>query len=269
MTAARTSRWIAAQATALAVVLVAALVAALTLQAPTPAGADTLRLVGAAGQAAADAGSYRMEMAFSVEASGLELDFGGTADVVAATGDARGELEVPGGQVIRFLSTDGRGWFELPESSPSRLGGKRWVGFPLPEGGAPVTEDPLELLELIAGDGEVLDMGSDQVRGVDVRQYRARLDSDALAALADQQQDNPLIGSQLRSLDGEGQLDVWVSDDGLPRRLQVAFAAQGVSAVFSFELYEYGVEVDVTPPPAAEVIDVPTQAEAGGFLGGG
>lgn len=268
MTAAQTSRWIAAQSTALAVVLLAAVVAALTLQAPAPATADTLRLVGAAGQAAADAGSYRMEMEFSVEASGLEIEFGGTADVVAATGDATGELEVPGGDTLRFLSTGGRGWFELPESSPLRAGGKRWVGFPLPTGGAPVIEDPLELLQLVAGEGEVLDMGSDQVRGVGARQYRVQLDAAALAALADQQQDNPLIGSQLRSLDGAGQLDVWLSDDGLPRRLQVVFAADGVSAVFSFEMFEYGLEVDVSPPPAAEVVDAQSQQEAGGFLGG-
>lgn len=267
MTAASTSRWIATQATALAVVLVAAVVAALTLQAPTPVAADTLRLVGAASSAAVEAGSYRMEMEFSVEASGLEIEFGGTADVVAATGDARGELEVPGGGVVRFLAADGRGWFELPESSPMRLGGKRWVGFPLPEGGAAVTEDPLELLRLVSG-GEVLDMGADEVRGVDVRQYRAELDSDALAALAEQQQDNPLVGSQLRQLDGTGRLDLWLSEDDLPRRMRVSFEAQGMTAVLAFEMFEFGVDVDVTPPPSAEVIDVESQAEAGGFLTG-
>ena len=268
MTAVQTSRWIAAQATALGVVLLAALVAALTLQTPAPVAADTLRLVGAASQAAADAGSFRMEMEFSVESSGLEIDFGGTADVVAATGDTRGELEVPGsGETVRFLATDGRGWFELPEGSPMRLGGKRWVGFPLPDGGATMTQDPLDLLRLLSGQDGVLDLGGDEVRGVDTRHYRAELDTEALAALAEEQQANPLIGNQLRQLDGTGRFDLWLDDEDLPRRLRVVVEAQGVTAVFGFEMYEYGVDVDVTPPPAAEVIDVESQAEAGGFLG--
>lgn len=268
MTAVQTSRWIAAQATALAVVLLAALVAALTLQAPAPLAADTLRLAGAASQAAADAGSYRMDMTVSVEASGLTIDVAGTAEMVAATGAGRGELEVPGGTTLRFLSTGERGFFELPEGSSMRSGGKTWVSFPLPAGGAGLTEDPLDLLRLLTADGEVQDLGGEEVNGVDVRHYRAELDAGAMADLADLQSENPLIGNQLRQLDGTGRLDLWLDDEDLPRRMRVEVEARDLTVVFAFELSDYGLDVDVMPPPAAEVIEVGSQAEAGGLLGG-
>lgn len=267
MTAAQTSRWIAGQATALAVVLVAALVAALTLQAPAPA-ADTLRLVGAASQAAAEAGSYRMEMDVSVKASGLAVDVSGRFDL-AADGSARGEMELPGSGTIRMLVTDGHGWFELPEGSPMRAGGKRWVGFPVPAGAAEVTQDPLDFLQLLSGAGEVLDLGADEVRGVDTRHYRAELDPDALAALVESSQPGLVGAEQLRQLGGAGRLELWLDEDDLPRRLRAVFEADRMTMTMSFELFEYGVDVDVTPPPAAEVLEVGSHQEAGPLMGGG
>ena len=76
------------------------------------------------------------------------------------------------------------------------------------------------------------------------------------------------MSSQLAELDGTGRADVWLSDDGLPRRMRVEFEAQDVTVVFSFDLYDYGADIDVTPPPAAEVIEVDDQAEAGRLLTG-
>lgn len=268
MTAAQTSRWIAAQSTALAVVLLAALVAALTLQSPAPVAADTLRLVDAASSAAAEAGSYRMEMEVSAESSGVEVDVDGRFDL-AADGSARGEMELPGSGTIRFLSTGGRGWFELPEGARVRAGGKRWVGFPVPEGGAEVTQDPLDVLRLLSGAGEVLDMGADEVRGVDTRHYRAELDAEALAGLVQEQQAGLVTADQIRQLGGTGRLELWLDGDDLPRRVRAVFEAERMTMTMAFELFEYGVDIDVTPPPADQVLEVGSHQEAGPLLGGG
>jgi hypothetical protein len=55
--------------------------------------------------------------------------------------------------------------------------------------------------------------------------------------------------------------DVWLDEQGLVRKVQASFsmAPPGedgkLEASMGFELYDYGVAVDVTPPPAAEVVD--------------
>ena len=56
-------------------------------------------------------------------------------------------------------------------------------------------------------------------------------------------------------------MDVWVDELGLVRKLTVAFSAtqpgttEQATASMSFELYDYGKDVEIALPPAAEVVD--------------
>lgn len=263
----RTTWWLQAQ---LAVVLMVALLgvlAALTVSPTRAVGDDVLRLVGSAGTAAAEAGSYRMEMEFGVEGAGIDVAVTGTAETDTATGNTSGTLRLPGGGELSFLATGGRGYFELPEQSPLRLGGKEWVSFSLPAD-QPVTEDPLLFLQLLSGDGEVREIGRDEVRGVDTTHYRTRIASAGVQALADKQSSTVLPPEALELIAG-GTADVWISDDdGLPRRLRVTLEAEGLDVTFAFELFEYGVDVRVAAPPAASVTEAESQQEAQQLLGG-
>lgn len=112
------------------------------------------------------------------------------------------------------------------------------------------------------------EVGSDEIRGVESAHYRARLDVDAAARLAAQQQGSAVLPSEALALIEGGRIDVWISEDGLPRRLRVQLEAGGLDVELGFDLFEFGVEVRAVAPPAAEVIDVPTQQEATRFLTG-
>lgn len=263
----RTSWWLGAQLALVLTVGLLGLLAAVTVVEPTRVGPDVLRLVGSAGQTAAAAGSYRMELSFTLDGPGAKVEVAGTAELDAASGDSTGRIGLPGGGELAFLTTGGRGYFELPAASPLRLGSKRWVGFPLSAQQA-LTADPLVFLSLIAEGGEVREVGSDQIRGVESAHYRARLDVDAAARLAAKQQGSAVLPAEALALIKGGQTDVWISEDGLPRRLRVQLEADGLDMEFGFDLFEFGVEVRAVAPPSAEVIDVPTQQEATRFLTG-
>ncbi len=261
MSVLRAHRWIAVQLVLVLAVGLAGVVAALTLPRGTPASADTLRLVGAAGAAAAQAGSFRMEMRVEVEGGGADVEVKGTADI-AANGDAVGRVELPDGTPLRFLASGRRAWFELPAASPLRLGGQRWAGFPLDPAAGPPVEDPLAYLSLLAGRNEVLDLGEDDVRDVPTRHYRAAVDRDALEALVAEAQGGTTVSAAAVQALEEARLDLWLSDDGLPRRLRFDAEVEDGRVRLEFELFDYGSPVVVVPPPAAEVVDVPTQQEA-------
>ena len=267
MTRRLTPRWLATQGALTAAVLVAAVVAALTLHAPTAVGPDTLRLVGSASAAAASAGSYRMEMQFSFDGGGAELEVDATADLLAS-GAGTGRIALPDGSNLRFLTTAEHGWFELPTTSPQRLGGKTWVGFPVSGAQAGMTQDPLEMLAALSDGKDVRDLGEDEVRGVDTRHYAVELDRDALSALAQQQPGGALPGGLPDGVELDGTAELWLDEEALPRRMRVELETGGMTIEMRFDLFEYGVEVDVTPPPADSVVEVPTQQEAMRFLSG-
>ena len=55
--------------------------------------------------------------------------------------------------------------------------------------------------------------------------------------------------------------DIWIDEDGHVRKVEatVSAAPEGTSeeaeASLTFELYDYGEDVDIAPPPADEVAD--------------
>lgn len=259
------TRWLVAQAGICVAVLVAAVVAALTVHVPTPAGPDTLRLVGSAGQAAAALGSYRMELDFSVRGAGIDLEGSGTADLLA-TGEGTGEVSLPGGETLRFRSSREHAWLQLPAASPQRLGGKVWIGYPVPDANLSLTQDPLDVLGVLSGGQQVDDLGPDEVRDVATRHYAVELDVEALLRLAQEQSGGALAGGLPPGVEVEGQAELWLDDAGLPRRMSVETKTSGITSTFSFELFDYGVDVDVSAPPAEQVLEVGSQQEAMEFF---
>jgi hypothetical protein len=129
-------------------------------------------------------------------------------------------------------------------------------------------QDPRELLEVLESvTGEIETVGTEELRGTATTHYRATLDLRDLGALTpqgnDQGQDFGQVFDQLFEQTGFSDVpfDVWLDGDGLVRKVQASFSMappgeqEKLEASFSFELYDYGVAVDVTPPPADEVVD--------------
>jgi hypothetical protein len=93
------------------------------------------------------------------------------------------------------------------------------------------------------------------VRGVDTVHYRGTLDVEKAVARAPEAS-RARVRSALAQFDDGTRLDVWIDSGGLPRRYSlsadVVKDSQRASIVESFDIYDYGVQVDVKVPPASD-----------------
>jgi hypothetical protein len=157
-------------------------------------------------------------------------------------------------------------------------GDKRWVRFDVEEiskqQGIDLNQftqfgqaDPSQALQYLrALSGEVKDEGSEEVRGVSTTHYSAEVDlrefPDVLPK-AQREAAQKSVDALVKQLGGESKLpmEVWVDDEGLIRRqrFEFEFAPPEGGTKFSFrydiELYDFGVEVSVEPPPEEETAD--------------
>ena len=190
----------------------------------------------------------------------------------------RGSVTVPGGQSV-VLSGDGGftksdGSFRLdfnvgglsgsidavmqgkalyvrsPLFSDALPKGKTWLRLDLAKTAtaqgldlaAIAAQDPAQTLARLSGLGNVKDLGTEQVGGVDTTHYRGRL----AKAVAGQ---------------SAAPFDVWVGkDDGYVRRVQFANGAAGSTpgTRITMDLSDFGKDVTITVPSAAETADATT-----------
>lgn len=202
----------------------------------------------------------------------------GTTTTITATGEfdyahPRGVLRMgggpaPGGEEVRYLPP--RLYVKLDGAMPLPKG-KAWAGISLPSqpaSGLPlmplgnVNASPMDLLAaLTAIASKVTDLGPGTVRGVAVTHYRVTVD----LAEAEAHQRPPARAEfhSFASSLGSSTLpvDVWV--DGQARVTRIAIAlpmprGSGMPAGFRVseivDYYGFGVPVQVSAPPANEVI---------------
>ena len=88
------------------------------------------------------------------------------------------------------------------------------------------------MLELLRDIGDVQTIGNETLRGVPTTHYRGTIDAI------------------------DAPVDVWVDGDGRARKVTVATVdRRGIKVETEIEYYDFGVELDVTVPPARDVLD--------------
>jgi hypothetical protein len=120
------------------------------------------------------------------------------------------------------------------------------------------------LAQLEGASGDLEELGSEEVRGVETTHLRVTVDTAAAIEQAD-----PSVREQLRSyaeatgLPDTYPMELWIGDDGLVRRirtvLDVAGAAggsDGVTQQTTLELFDFGVDVDLDPPLREKTLDL-------------
>jgi hypothetical protein len=125
---------------------------------------------------------------------------------------------------------------------------------------------PAALLSQLEGaSGDLEELGSEEVRGVDTTHLRVTIDTDAAIEQAD-----PQIREQLRTYaDASGlpstyPMELWVDDDGLVRRIRTLLdvpgeggdEATGVTQQTTLELYDFGVGVDLDRPLPEQTVEL-------------
>jgi hypothetical protein len=219
---------------------------------------------------------------------------GGTAVTVTATGvvgfrdrsaDLRMDMAIPGAASFRMREI--MVWPVIYMRSPlfaAALHGKRWMkldmarleranGIDLNALTSTGSSDPTAMLQTLENESDSLrNLGAATVRGVPTVHYRAVIDLDkaarnAPAALraAVQKSDARLVAMLGTS---RMPMDVWIGADRLVRRvayrMSIPVAATGGTMTMDMRLdiFDFGVPVHVTAPPARQVADLPAAAMA-------
>jgi hypothetical protein len=177
-----------------------------------------------------------------------------------------------------------RGLMRMDESDPSedelptefRLIGKtgyeRWVfdGKTYWEKDEEVetSDDPSELLvpypggptkptdvlrRVLMASDETKELGDEDVRGVETTHYRAKVDGRKL--LQQMERADKLHTPEEVWGDRFFPVELWIDEESRVRRIRLAEGADAnESTVMTIEFFDYGVDVDVEPPPADQVI---------------
>jgi hypothetical protein len=226
------------------------------------------------GEGAFDKASDRAS--FAVDMSALAKVLGGFVGALGpSTGGDLPDFDDPAGWKIEVVQDGEVGYVRFPAISKSLPSGKTWIradGKSLKVDGLDVgglqqsaSPDPRQVLEILkAAGGEVQTVGTETLRGTSTTHYRATLDPAEVVKLGlSKSPDLAPLTQQLGSASGlsDVPVDVWLDDQGLVRKLALSVSgmqpgtAQGGSASFSFELWDYGQDVSIDVPPAGEVVD--------------
>jgi hypothetical protein len=227
-------------------------------------------LIAAAGARAGDADS--LHAAYEVTVAGRGEDLHVQGDLTAAEGRARITFDLPGGPSIEMLLVDGVMYVSTSGLGVPVAPGVAWMRLDLRElglspeeiarqfGGAGQMSDPASILESLQGvSDDAREVGPETINGVATTRYHADVDTDrAIDAVPPGARDR--LRSALDAFPHSFPVDVWIDDEGLPRRIEVRYEAheggEDVAARLRMDFLEYGIPVDVAAPPAESTADV-------------
>lgn len=241
-------------------------------------GTKSLTPLQAAATAVDEAGSSRVEMTLSMDAGirvDAEMEGAFTSD--GKTGEATMTMASPGappgtaglGGTTRMI-VDGTDLYMKGGLAETYGGSKtRWGRLDvsgMPGMSAQLNQDPSQYVDFLrAAGGEPEEAGTETVRGVETTRYRTEVEFEDLMDHATTEE----YVRQLAALDAEVEpmkIEVWIDESGLPRRISVAMDVTDLESLpggemstdVTVELFDYGVDVDVTPPKTFEELTPPT-----------
>jgi hypothetical protein len=256
-------------------VAVVAVVAALL----APSNGTVLDPVAEAANATTAAGTAEFGLAGHVTAAGRTIPINGSGAIDMRSQRMRMSMSFPipgvGPMQTDALFDGSTLYMHLPEALAQRIPlGKSWMkidvaalaksnGIAPGQLTAPTQGNPADFLKALKAVGSSRKLGTENIGGVATTHYRATIDpKKALDQIPDKQSADAL--KQVLGSSGLGSIpiDAWVDRAGRVRRESMKFDAAGTSMDMTVSFTRFGVPVDITPPPADQVLD------AGKLLGG-
>ena len=276
------------------------LLAALLLL-PACGGGDSVAAdpVAEAAAKTTEAGSSRIEFTMDLEAEGRSFTMRGEG--VFDYSRPRGRMVVDLGNLAELsrgalenrrmeFEFDGLVYYmRFPEGLMELGLGDKWLKIDLQELDAKTAVDlgalqqanqnPAQLMQFLHGaSDDIEELGHEDVRGVEATHYRATVDFDEvieqtaeIGELSDEMRE--LLEAEVERMKSQTGLetlpvDVWLDEENLVRRMRMnlSFPVEGeqLGMDMTTDFFDFGVDVNVAPPPAEETVDITALARGQG-----
>ena len=172
---------------------------------------------------------------------------------------------------IEILQVGDEGYMKMPFFAMLLGAEAEWIKFPADESasvtgfGGPTPGNPAEFLAAFEeANGTVEEVGRETVRGNETTHYLVTFDMADLIP--------NLTPEQLAEIEAQGPLpidelpmDLWIGDDGLVYRFAMVLDGDDIQTApgeafdnmtMVFEMFDWGTDVVVEPPPPENVIDI-------------
>jgi hypothetical protein len=243
-------------------VLVAGVAGAGVLRGRDSGGKDVLSVVQLASSSALKAKTFRATFEFRFGGQGI--DFKGTGEVLAdlATKRQSGFFEFPSLGRMNVVQVEDRSYFQIPNGA-SDASGHHWFGVtaPMDEAQAAIGgQDPMAYLKLLADPKDVSVVGEETVNDTRTTHYKVTPDAQRLLDLGAKRAGISVpagAAEQLKTVD----IDVWIDDDSMPRRIEVSFKMMGATFAATSNFLDYDGAVTVSEPASDDVTKLATPAD--------
>jgi hypothetical protein len=235
-------------------------------------------VVVAAATATQEAGSARIasEQVTTVQGQELTTTLEGTVDLASGDSDSTLELSLPGQetQSSQLITKDSIAYIESG-AFPGAPTKSQWISIDFEAVGAQMginleafRQNGAGQLAYLSEVTDIEELGTETVRDAETTHYRFVTD---LAALAENgpEELRPSY-EQLMQITGAEEIptEVWIDEDDLVRRILTDFEieqqGQKVMQQSTIEYFDFGVEVDVQPPPEKDTVDITELGGGGG-----
>jgi hypothetical protein len=205
------------------------------------------------------------------EASQVSMDFGDLAMASAGAGDdGMAMFAAFFAEPLEIITIGEKAWikwgflslFGAPDGMWLETAADESDGF-TSDFGFGGSGSPTELLDMLSEASARLDVvGTEKVRGVSTTHYRALIDTEALAQdmnAAERAEFEEELGA--RPI-GDLPIEFWLDDEGMLRKYLIDLSDPDMfteddqieSAQMAFEIWDYGADLGITPPPADQIM---------------
>jgi hypothetical protein len=218
-----------------------------------------------------DVGTYKADISGTVDAAGQSVELSGTGEFdgkhkrgsMTMTTSVAGQdidMDVVYAYPVMYMRVPPGLLPGLPAETP-------WVKIDLDELGkragfgsiqlmqSQEQADPSQGLKYLEGVSEVQAVGAEDIRGLPTTHYKGLVD------LSDLANKNPELKPSLDKLMEQAgisrvPIEAWIDDDGFVRQIKETFDTAGATTSMTIQLYDFGVAVDVSPPPDNETVNL-------------
>lgn len=202
-------------------------------------------------------GTITGEGAFAGRQGRMTMDLSGVAG-----GQVAGQMEMIFDELLIYMKFP-------PEIMQGIPGGKEWIKVDLAMMGEQDAfdlqqimqlsgTDPTQSLDLLRAAGtDFREVGEEEVRGVATTHYQGTVDLEKVVEQVPEEARESYRRLLELSDQTEIPIEVWIDEDGLTRRVRYEQTlGDGTTMDLTQEYFDFGVEVDVEPPPDEDVLDI-------------